>query len=161
MRKTYRVLAYLVAAEVVVQAAAIAWAVAGLGHWVEGGGVFDASVMQDNGGPLPFPEVAGIIVHGINGSVIVPGLAVLLLIFSFFAKVRGGIKWAVAVFVLVGIQAELGYASADLPALGALHGLNALLLFSAALWTAARASAARSTRVDAPAESQPATVATV
>jgi hypothetical protein len=150
MRRVYRVLAYLVAAEVVVQAAAIAWAVAGLGHWVHGGGVFDASVMEDTGGPLPFPEVTGIIVHGINGSAIVPGLAVLLLVFSFFAKVRGGTKWAVAVFVLVAVQAQLGFAAGDLPALGALHGINALLLFSAALWTAVRASAGRSSVVATP-----------
>jgi heme A synthase len=155
MRKAYRVLAYLVAAEVVVQAAAIAWAVAGLGHWVQGGGVFDASVMEDTGGPLPFPEVTGIIVHGINGSTIVPGLAVLLLVFSFFAKLRGATKWAVAVFVLVGVQAELGFAAGDLPALGALHGINALLLFSAALWTAVRASAARSSKASPEADEQP------
>ena len=41
MRATYRVLAYLLALEVVVQAAAIAWAVFGLTAWIEGGGVLD------------------------------------------------------------------------------------------------------------------------
>ena len=39
MRKTYQVLGYLIAAEVVVQAMAIAYALAGLSYWVaeEGG----------------------------------------------------------------------------------------------------------------------------
>ena len=39
MRTVYRVLAWLVAAEVLVQAAAITWAVFGLGQWIQGGGV--------------------------------------------------------------------------------------------------------------------------
>jgi heme A synthase len=69
----------------------------------------------------------------------------LLLISSFFARVRGGVKFAALVFVLVGVQAMLGYALHDLPAMGALHGLNALLLFSTAFYAAwrARASAVR------------------
>jgi hypothetical protein len=41
MRTTYRVLAYLVALEVAVQAAAIAFAVFGLGLWIEDGGTLD------------------------------------------------------------------------------------------------------------------------
>jgi hypothetical protein len=144
MRTAYRVLAYLVAAEVVVQAAAMAFGVAGLSHWVNTGGVFDRAVLDGN--VFPFPEVAGFIVHGINGSIVVPALALSLVVASVFAKVPRGSSWAVAVFVLVGIQATLGFSAADLPALGALHGVNALLLFATAFF------AGRRVRVAAPAE---------
>ncbi|MBL7253071.1 hypothetical protein [Paractinoplanes lichenicola] len=139
MRKTYRVLAYVVAAEVVVQAIAIAWFVAGLGHWVTGGGVLDNAAMESD--EIAFPEVYGVIVHGINGSIVVPVVALALLIVSFFAKIPGGVKWAVAVFVLTLVQGQLGYLGHEVPAVGGLHGLNALALFAVALITARRAPA--------------------
>jgi hypothetical protein len=41
MRTAYKVLAYLVAVEVAVQARVMVWAIAGLGKWVDSGGVFD------------------------------------------------------------------------------------------------------------------------
>jgi hypothetical protein len=140
MRTAYKVLAYLVAAEVAVQAMVMVWAIAGLGKWVDGGGVFDKAVIESQG--TPFPEVAGIFVHGINGIFVVPGLALLLLIVSFFTKVRGAIKWAVVVFVLVVVQGQLGFLGHDFPLAGALHGLNALALFGAAIYTGSRLRAA-------------------
>ena len=99
MRTAYKVLAYLVAAEVAIQAMAMVWAIAGLVKWVDAGGVFDKSIMES--GATPFTEVFGIIVHAINGTFVIPGIALALLIVSFFTKVRGAIKWAVIVFVLV------------------------------------------------------------
>jgi hypothetical protein len=141
MRTVYRILAFAIAAEVLVQAAAVAYAVAGLGHWVQGGGVLDSAVMESD--EFPFPEVVGFLVHGINGSIVVPALAVLLVVCAFFAKVRRGVTWAVVVFLLVGLQAQLGFMAGDLPAAGALHGLNALLLFTTALHTALRSRAGR------------------
>jgi hypothetical protein len=106
MRTAYKVLAYLAAAEVAVQAMVMVWAVAGLGKWVEGGGVFDKAVIEGGEtGAMPFPEVFGILVHGINGTFVVPGIALLLLIVSFFTKVRGAIKWALIVFVRHALQA--------------------------------------------------------
>jgi hypothetical protein len=139
MRTTYRVLAYVIAAEVVVQAAAMAFGVAGLSHWVKAGGVFDRSVFD--GADQAFPEVAGFIVHGINGGIVIPVLALALLVVSFFAKVPRGSWWAGGVLLLVMVQGMLGYSASDLPALGALHGLNALLLFGTALFAGRRASA--------------------
>jgi uncharacterized membrane protein YphA (DoxX/SURF4 family) len=141
MRTVYKVLAYLVAAEVVVQAAAMVYAIAGLGKWVDGGGVFDKSVMESD--QSPFPEIAGIIVHGINGAIVIPVLALALLVVSFFTKLPGAVKAAVLVLVLVAVQANLGFAGHDIPALGALHGVNALLLFSASIYAARRDHAAR------------------
>jgi hypothetical protein len=41
MRTAYKVLAYLVAVEVAVQARVMVWAIAGLGKWVDSGGMFD------------------------------------------------------------------------------------------------------------------------
>src|SRR4030095_12000964 len=107
MRTVYTVLAYLVATEVAVQAMLIVWGIAGLGKWVDGGGVFDKAAMESEGTP-PFPEAAGITAHINNGFFVVPALALLLLIVSFFTKVRGAIKWAVIVFALVIVQVMLG-----------------------------------------------------
>src|SRR4029453_14257647 len=153
MRTAYKVLAYLVAAEVAVQAMVMVWAVAGLGKWVEGGGVFDKSVMESDGTP-PFPEVLGILVHGINGFFVIPALALLLLIVSFFTKVRGAIKWAVIVFVLVVVQGQIGFLGHEFPLAGALHGLNALALFTVALYTGRRLRTAAARSGVTPAEEQ-------
>jgi hypothetical protein len=136
MRTVYRVLAYVVAAEVVVQAMAMVFAIAGLGKWIDGGGVLDKSVMESD--TSPFPEVIGFAVHGINGMMVVPAVALLLLISSFFARIPGAVKWAAIVLLLVVVQVTLGLLGHEVPAIGALHGLNALLLFSAAIYTARR-----------------------
>jgi uncharacterized membrane protein YtjA (UPF0391 family) len=136
MRTTYKVLAYLVAAEVAIQAMAVVWAMAGLGKWVQDGGVLDKSMMESEG--TPFPEVAGFIVHGINGTFVVPGIALVLLILSFFTKVRGAIKWALIVFVLTVVQGQLGFLGHEFTAVAAVHGLNALALFGTALYAGRR-----------------------
>ena len=144
MRTAYKVLAYLVAAEVAVQAMVMVWAIAGLGRWVDGGGVFDKSVIEGSmeSGAMPFPEVLGILVHGVNGIFVVPALALALLIVSFFTKVRGAIKWALIVFALVVVQGQLGFLGHEFPVGGALHGLNALALFGVALYAGRRLPAA-------------------
>jgi hypothetical protein len=143
MRTAYKVLAYIVAAEVAVQAMVMVWAIAGLGVWVDKGGVFDKSIMESEA--LPFTEVIGIIVHGINGIFVIPALALALLIVSFFTKVRGAIKWAAIVLLLTVAQGQIGFLGHEFPLAGALHGLNALALFGAALYTGRRIrTAARS-----------------
>jgi hypothetical protein len=148
MRTAYKVLAYLVAAEVAVQAMVVVWFIAGLGKWVEGGGVLDKAAMESEG--TPFPQVAGIIAHGINGFFVIPGLTLLLLIISLFTKVRGAIKWAIIVFVLVVVQSQLGGLGHDFPLAGALHGLNALALFGVALYAGRRLRAATAAAVEQP-----------
>ena len=68
MVSTYRILAFTIAALALgAQAATHAWSSAGLGLFVMNGGVVDAAMMESTGGPLPFPEVLGILVHGMNG----------------------------------------------------------------------------------------------
>jgi heme A synthase len=136
MKSVYRVLAYLIAVGVVVQAMAIVFAIDGLSKWIDGGGQLDKAV--DLGVERPFPEVAGLDVHAVNGSIIIPTVALLLLISSFFARVPGGVKWAGVVLLLVVVQVALGISGSAVPALGALHGLNALLLFLAAIYAGYR-----------------------
>ena len=48
------------------------------------------------------------------------------------------VKWAAIVFVLVVAQGQIGYLGHEFPLAGALHGLNALALFGAALYTGRR-----------------------
>jgi hypothetical protein len=136
MRTAYKVLAYIVAAEVAVQAMVMVWAIAGLGVWVDKGGVFDKSIMESEA--LPFTEVIGIVVHGINGIFVIPALALALLIVSFFTKVRGAIKWAAIVLLLTVAQGQIGFLGHEFPLAGALHGLNALALFAVALYSGRR-----------------------
>jgi uncharacterized membrane protein YphA (DoxX/SURF4 family) len=134
MRTAYKLLAYAVAAEVAIQAMAVVWAMAGLGKWIEQGGVADASLMESEA--IPFPEVAGFIIHGINGTFVVPIIALALMVLSFFTRQRRAIVVAVAVFVLTVLQGQLGFLGHEIPGIGALHGLNALILFATALYAA-------------------------
>ena len=140
MGRAYRALAYVIAAEVVVQAAALAWMFSGLGRWVQEGGVLDKASMEEEGGTLPFPELAGIIVHGINGMMLIPLLALALLVVSFFARVPRGVALAASLFGLIVLQVLLGMtARGGLPISGMVHGANALLIFAVALMAGKRA----------------------
>jgi hypothetical protein len=140
MRSAYRYLAAIIAVEVVIQAMVMVYAIAGLGVWIEEGGVLNKAAFES--GESLFPEDVGFVIHGMNGMMVMPVLGLLLLIVSFFAKVPGGVKWAGIVFGLVMLQVALGLFGHTVPALGGLHGLNALALFSAAIY------AARRTRMD-------------
>jgi hypothetical protein len=152
MRTAYKVLAYIVAAEVAIQAMAMVWAIAGLVKWVDAGGVFDKSLMESEG--TPFTEVFGIIVHAINGTFVIPAIALLLLIVSFFTKVRGAIKWGAIVFLLTVAQGQIGFLGHEFPLADALHGLNALALFASALYAGRRMRNAASRSAVTPAEEQ-------
>lgn len=140
MRKVYRVLAFLVAIEVAMQAMFIVYGDAGLGLWVDDGGVVDKATFENafESGEAPFPEFQAFVLHGMNGMMVIPALALLLVISSFFAKVPRGVAFAFGVLVLVLLQVTLGLMGHSIAALGALHGLNALALFSTAAWTGLR-----------------------
>lgn len=141
MRKTYRVLGYLIAAEVVVQAMAIAYALAGLGYWVaEDGGVLNKQVLDSRS--AEFAGVGGFMVHGMNGMMIIPLLALSFLVVSFFTKLPGASKRAAAVVGLVVLQVFLGILTHSLPFSAALHALNAFVLLVVAFTSARRAGAA-------------------
>lgn len=129
MKQAYRVLAGLIALGVVVQAAAIAY------------GWFAVLVDLEDGATLTndYDGNAGHILHGIVGMTVMPLLALLLLITSFFAKIRGGTKWAGFVLLAVVVQVVLAFISFGVAAVGALHGINALVVLGLAVLTARRA----------------------
>jgi hypothetical protein len=138
MKQAYRVLAFLVAAGVMLQAASVAYGMFGLLKWVDEGGTLDKStdVTPDLGGFIGFA------VHATGGIFVVPLIALLLLISSFFAKVPGGVKWALIVFGLTVLQVALGLFSHEVAGLGWLHGLNALLVFGTAVMAGMRVTRA-------------------
>lgn len=115
---------------VVVQAGAIALTIAGLFTWIaRDGGVLDAATLES--GQLDYPEIIGFVVHGMNGMIVIPALALVLLIASFFAKVPRGVLWAVLLVVAIVVQVLLGVAR--VPGLAGLHGVNALIVFALAI----------------------------
>jgi hypothetical protein len=133
----YRVLAFLIALEVAIQAAVMVYAVAGLIKWVDGGGTLDKAALESD--DLSFPGLGGIIAHGMNGMMVIPALAVILLIVSFFAKVPGGVLWAGLVLLAVVVQVLLGLFGHEVIGMGALHGVNALILFGVAVMAGIKA----------------------
>jgi hypothetical protein len=137
MRTALRVLFYLLAAEVIVQGMAIAYALAGMGHWLdeEGGVVNKALFDQDN---PDFPGVGGFMTHGMNGMMVIPVLTLILLIVTLFAKVPGATKTAGILLGLVVLQVVLGITSHGVPFVIMLHVINAFAIFSTAAVTAWR-----------------------
>jgi hypothetical protein len=137
VRQTYRVVAGLIALGVVVQAAAIAF------------GWFTAISDLDNGLVIDknYEGNAGHALHGIVGLYAMPLLGLIFLIVSFAAAkaVPRGRTWAAIVFVAILVQVALAFLAFGLPAIGALHGLNALVVFGtavrAAMLTRVRAGA--------------------
>lgn len=137
MTKVFRVLAFVIAGLVVVQAAAIAWAIAGLGIWVNDGNDFTSEVFESD--EMPFTELYGMMIHGMNGMMLIPLLALVLLIVGLVAKFPGSTKYGAAVFLLVVLQVALGIFGHSLAIAGALHGINALILFGVAIMAGMRA----------------------
>lgn len=141
MRKTYRVLADIIAIVVVIQAMTMVFAVAGLFHWIDAdGGAIDAAVIESwDEDPPTFQGAIGVPIHGMVGMFLIPLIALVMLIVSFFAKVAGGVKWAAVIVVLVIVQVTAGILASDAPWIGLIHGLNAFALFSVSI-VAARAA---------------------
>lgn len=134
MKSVYRVLAYVVAALVAFQSAVIVFAIFGLITYVDGGGVIDASSAQN----ASFTGDIGFMLHHIGGTYLIPLAGLLLVICSFFAKIPGGIKWALFVLAAIIVQYAMGLFAFGAPVLGLLHGLNALVLFGVAVTAAMR-----------------------
>jgi hypothetical protein len=135
MRKTYLVLARLIALLVVVQAMMIVWAISGLFKWIDDGETLDKSVMDGwADDPPTFDGAIGHFLHAlVLGQGVIPLAGLLLLIVAFFAKVPRGVMLGAVVVVLIVIQILLGINAQGTPLFGMLHGLNAFLLFGAAM----------------------------
>jgi hypothetical protein len=152
MKKTYRVLAYLLPAIVALQAAFIAMAVYGLGSWVDDGHTLTKSTLD--GGTSVTGDI-GFALHGF-GAMAAALVALLLLVVSFFAKIPGGVKWAAIVFGDVVLQWVLAFVSSAAWSVGALHALNAFALFGLSMVAAQQATRAMETTPDgAPVAGQP------
>jgi hypothetical protein len=116
MRATYRVLASLIAAGVMLQVAAIALAGFTISKDAGDGATIDANYNN-----------IGQQWHSIGGSVI-GLLAIIFLIVSFLTNVPRGRTLAGIVVGLVVLQILLAVVSFGLPALGVLHGINGLAI---------------------------------
>jgi hypothetical protein len=145
MKQVYRVLAFLVAAGVAIQAASVAYGMFGLFKWIEGGGTLDQSteLTPALGGYTGFTW------HATGGIFVLPAISLLLLISSFFAKVPGGIRWALIVLGVTVLQVALGLFAHSVAGLGWLHGINALALFGVAMMAGMRVSRAVASEVEA------------
>jgi tellurite resistance protein TehA-like permease len=128
MRATYRILALLIAVGVVLQAAFIAVAWFQVLNDTDSGAVFDKN-----------SENWAHIAHAVVGSGVIPLLAILLLILSFFARIPGGVKWAAITFGVVALQFALAAGGYMAPVVGALHGINAFALAGVASVAARKA----------------------
>jgi hypothetical protein len=136
MISVYRFLAYLMVLAVVFQASVIAFAVFGLRNWViVDGGALEGGSLR---GEPAYTGQIGFLLHQKNGQIVIPLIAILLLICSFFTAVRRGVIWTAALAATVAVQIYLGTFPIGLPALGILHGIGALAIFAFALITATR-----------------------
>ncbi|GIF66547.1 hypothetical protein Ais01nite_45820 [Asanoa ishikariensis] len=130
MRSLYIWLSRLIALGVVVQVLVIAWS------------AFDIQSKANDG--VPFTEDTeaniGAMLHSVIGMMVIPVLALLFAIVSFFAKVRGGAALAWGVFGLVVLQIALAFASFAAPVVGTLHALNAFAVAGLAGMAGSRAT---------------------
>ena len=117
MRQAYRLLANLIALTVVVQVASIA-----LGWFMVINDTDDGKVFAGED-----DLNVGHMIHSI-GAIVIALLALALLIVSFFAHVDGGVKWAGLVLLAVVVQWVLAILAFSFPIIGALHGINALVV---------------------------------
>jgi heme A synthase len=108
---------------VIVQVAAIAW------------GVFDlygsdtGTLVNDD-----YEGNAGLKIHSAVGWMILPLVALVLLLVAFMLReVDGALRWGAIVFGLVVLQDVLAVASFSASIVGALHGINALLILGASV----------------------------
>ena len=150
MRKVYIGIAWLIAALVLVQAGAIALGFGGMMHFVSEGGLVDKALTESRtlgnfSGEIGFP------IHGLVGGLVMPIAALVLVVLSWFTKVRGATWWAIGLFVLIVVQGSLGYTIKDVPYVGALHGANALAVFVIAVVCARRARSASARSAPEPA----------
>ena len=132
MRTVYRVLAYVIAAVVAIQAAAIGYGVFAQMNWIENGGTLDKATLESSA-----PGTRALFFHAIEGFAVFL-VALALLIVSFFAKIPHGVRWAVIVLACTFVQIALGSLSHMLAAIGAVHGAVALVLFGVAVTAAMR-----------------------
>lgn len=155
MRRIYSAVAWIIAGAVVVQAASIAFAMGGMAHFIQEGGVIDKALVESS--QATFTGDLGFPIHGIVGGLVIPLAALLLLIVAFFVKARGARMWAAIVLAVVALQITLGYSITDMPYLGLIHGANALAVLLTATYAALRIRRGSVISAEAPASNAVAT----
>ena len=133
MRTAYRVLAYALVAEVVLQAMMIGIALAGVNKWIDDGHTVTKQVVDSHprfAGSIGFP------IHAINGEMLVPLLVLALLVVSFFVKMPEATRRAAILVGLVVLQVVLGLTLQGAPYVALLHVLNAFAILAVALLAA-------------------------
>jgi hypothetical protein len=146
MRKAHQVLAGILAAEVVIQAMAIAFALAGLGHWInDDGGQLNKAVLdswEDN--PPDWTGSIGFPIHGMNGMMLIPLIAIVFLVVSLLANktVPGAAQRGSILFGMVALQVFLGLTSHEVVFLAPLHALNGFGIFAMSVLTVRKAGEA-------------------
>ena len=143
MKAAYKWLAFAIAVEVVVQAAVIAYGYASLGKYVDDG----ATLTKDTDS---FPGLTSLVIHGINGMMLIPLLSIALLVVALLSKIPGAPEAAGILLGMVVVQVLLGVFGDDVPFLALLHGVLALGIFGYAAMTGVRASRMQNQRVDQP-----------
>jgi hypothetical protein len=145
MVKVFKGIAQLIALGVLLQASFVAAA------WFQAINDVDdgLTITEDYEGNL------GHTLHGITGMMIMPLLGLILFILAFFVKRQGAVKWAGFTLLAIVVQVILAFVSFGVPIIGALHGINAFVVFGMALNTVRHASLIESEHVQAGA---PATV---
>ena len=145
MKSTYKYLAYGIAGLVVVQAGMIAWGFFGVSDWITNeNGVVNKEYLEAEGGEMEFFAEWAFAFHMFFlGTLLIPLVSLVTLVVSFFSKIPGAPKWAGGIFGLVVLQVFVIPALAREidPIFGALHGINALVLFAVAYLAGRRASA--------------------
>ncbi len=141
MKAAYRILAYLVPVLVVLQAAFIAVGLFGLVHWVDNGNTLTKAAIEGDSSRVGGGEALGLHFMGAMALALV---ALLLLVVSFFAKVERGLMWAGLIAADVVLQWVFGMFGFGAPLIGALHAVNAFVLFG--LGMSAATAAARAMR---------------
>lgn len=136
MKTTYRILAYLIALGVVLQAASIAFGFFGIGRWVVAGNTLDRHTFLHNTTELG--GYTGLAFHYVVGQTIMPLLGLALLLLSFFTRVSHATAWAGVLLSSIIVQLVLGLAAFHQAPAGAAHGFLAIATFAIAAITGHR-----------------------
>ena len=83
-------------------------------------------------GGADFPEILGLIIHGMNGMMFIPFVTLVFVVVAALTKVPAAIRRAAVVAALVALQVTLGLFGHGITLLALLHGFNALVLFACA-----------------------------
>jgi hypothetical protein len=133
MKSVYRALAGLISLLVLVQAAGIAVGTFGILNFVEDHD-YTKTVAENHDAT----GAAGQLVHSV-GAIAITLVALILLVVSLFSKISGGVKWAGLIFLDVVVQWVLAIIAFAVPVIGALHGINAFVMFGLGMMAAQNA----------------------